>query len=92
MNWVDLLVVVLALAAAVSGARSGLVTALFSFLGVIVGAIVGLKVAPLLLEHLNNEAARIGFGVGIVSCSWRSARRSACGRGESCATASPPRS
>ncbi|GAB3281775.1 MarP family serine protease [Parasphingorhabdus pacifica] len=66
MNWVDLLVVLLALAAAVSGARSGLVTALFSFLGVLVGAIVGLKVAPLLLEHMDSEAARIGFGVGIV--------------------------
>ncbi|GAA4863046.1 MarP family serine protease [Saccharopolyspora cebuensis] len=66
MNWVDVLVVLLALAAAVSGARSGLVTAFFSFLGVVVGAIVGLKVAPLLLERLDNPAARLAFGVGIV--------------------------
>ncbi|MBK0865568.1 MAG: MarP family serine protease [Saccharopolyspora sp.] len=66
MNWVDLLVVALALLAAVSGARNGLVTALFSFLGVFVGAIVGLRVAPLLLERLDSQPARVGFGVGIV--------------------------
>lgn len=66
MNWVDLLVVLLALLGAVSGARSGLVTALFSFLGVFIGAVVGLKVAPLLLERLDDPTARIGFGVGIV--------------------------
>jgi S1-C subfamily serine protease len=66
VNWVDLLVVLLALLAAVSGAHNGLVTALFSFLGVFVGAVVGLKLAPLLLERLDNGAAKIGFGVGIV--------------------------
>ncbi|MEU6128624.1 MarP family serine protease [Saccharopolyspora sp. NPDC047091] len=66
MNWVDLLVVALALLAAVSGARNGLVTALFSFLGVFVGAVVGVRVAPLLLERLDSQPARIGFGVGIV--------------------------
>ncbi|MHA6798034.1 MarP family serine protease [Bounagaea algeriensis] len=66
MNWVDLLVVLLALLAAASGARNGLVTALFSLLGVFIGAIVGLKLAPLLLERLDNPLARIAFGVGIV--------------------------
>lgn len=66
MNWVDLLVVLLALLAGVSGARHGMVTALCSFLGVFLGAIVGLKVAPLLLERLNNSGARIAFGVAIV--------------------------
>lgn len=66
MNWVDLLVILLAVLAAVSGARSGMVTALFSFLGVVVGAVVGLKVAPILLEQLENETARVALGVGIV--------------------------
>ncbi|MHA6802021.1 MarP family serine protease [Salinifilum ghardaiensis] len=66
MNWVDLLVVLLALLGAASGARNGLVTALFSLLGVFVGAIVGLKLAPLLLERLDDPLARIAFGVGIV--------------------------
>lgn len=66
MNWVDLLVVLLALLAAVSGARNGLVTALFSLLGVFIGAVAGLKLAPLLLEQLDNQLARIALGVGIV--------------------------
>lgn len=66
MNWVDLLVVLLALLAAVSGARHGLVTALFSFLGVFGGAVIGLKVAPVLLTRLDNSGARIAFGVAIV--------------------------
>jgi S1-C subfamily serine protease len=66
VNWVDLLVVLLALLGALSGARNGMVTALFSFLGVFAGAVVGLKLAPLLLERLDSNAARIGFGVGIV--------------------------
>lgn len=66
MNWVDLLVVLLALAAAASGARSGLVTALFSFLGVFAGAVLALRVTPLLLAHVSGGAARIGIGVGLV--------------------------
>ncbi|WP_438388078.1 MarP family serine protease [Actinopolyspora saharensis] len=66
MNWVDLLVVLLALLAAVSGAHNGLVTASLSFIGVIAGAIIGVRSAPLLLERLDSPAARIGFGVGIV--------------------------
>lgn len=66
MNWVDLLVVLLALLGAVSGARNGMVTALFSFAGVLAGAVVGLKMAPLLLDRLDNDVAKIGFGVGIV--------------------------
>ncbi|RCW40229.1 colicin V production protein [Halopolyspora algeriensis] len=66
MNWVDLLVVLLALLAGVSGARNGMVSALFSLVGVISGAVVGLKVAPLLLDRLDNDLAKIGVGVGIV--------------------------
>ena len=57
MNWVDLLVVLLALLAGASGLRSGLVTALFSFLGVFAGAVVALKVTPLLLSNLHGGAA-----------------------------------
>ncbi|MBA8827375.1 S1-C subfamily serine protease [Saccharopolyspora lacisalsi] len=66
MNWVDLLVVLLALAGAASGARNGMITAVFSFTGVLVGAIVGLRVAPLVLERLTSDAAKVGFGVAIV--------------------------
>ncbi|PRW63380.1 MarP family serine protease [Actinopolyspora mortivallis] len=66
MNWVDVLVVLLALLAALSGGRHGLVTALLSFVGVVAGAIVGVRLAPLLLERVDSAGARIGFGVGIV--------------------------
>ncbi len=66
MNWVDLLVVLLALLGAASGARNGLVTASLSFVGVFAGAVVGLRLAPLLIERLDSSAAKIGFGVGIV--------------------------
>ena len=66
MNWVDLLVVLLALLAAASGARSGLVTALFSFVGVFAGALAALKLTPLLLGYVRDDVARIGVGVGTV--------------------------
>lgn len=66
MNWVDVLVLLLAVLGAVSGARSGLVTALFSFFGVFVGAVAGLKVAPILLRQLEDGSARIALGVAIV--------------------------
>lgn len=66
MNWVDVLVVLLAVLAGVSGARHGLVTALFSFMGVLLGAVIGLKLAPLVLERMNNAPTKVGIGVGIV--------------------------
>jgi S1-C subfamily serine protease len=66
MNWVDVLVVLLALVAGASGARHGLVTALFSFIGVLLGAVIGLKLAPLVLERLNDAPAKVVVGSGIV--------------------------
>lgn len=66
MNWVDLLVVLLALAAGVSGSRHGLVASLFSFIGVLLGAVIGLKLAPLLLRQLSDAPTKVGVGVGIV--------------------------
>ena len=41
MNWVDVLVLVLALLAGISGARQGMVTAAASFIGVLTGAVIG---------------------------------------------------
>lgn len=66
MNWVDVLVVLLALLAAASGARSGLVTALFSFAGVFAGAVAALKLTPSLLDFVRDDVARIAVGVGTV--------------------------
>lgn len=66
MNWVDVLVVVLAVGAAVSGARQGMLTALASFLGVIGGAVLGLQLAPLLVEQFTHPVTKVAFGVSIV--------------------------
>lgn len=66
MNWVDVLVLLLALAAAVSGARQGMVTALASFAGVLGGAVLGVRFAPMLVERFENVAARVALGVAIV--------------------------
>ncbi len=66
MNWVDVLVLLLALAAAVSGARQGMVTAVTSFAGVLGGAVLGVRLAPVLVERFDSLAARVAFGIAIV--------------------------
>ncbi|KMS86055.1 serine protease [Streptomyces regensis] len=66
MNWVDVLVVVLALLAAVSGARQGVLVALPAFLGVVAGALLGIEVAPWLVDSFEEPAARVAIAVGTV--------------------------
>ncbi|MFF5991112.1 MarP family serine protease [Prauserella flavalba] len=66
MNWVDVLVILLALLAAVSGARQGVVIALPAFLGVIAGAVVGIQLAPMIVDFFDHPAARVAFAVGTV--------------------------
>ncbi|MEC3975028.1 MarP family serine protease [Amycolatopsis sp. H20-H5] len=63
MNWVDVLVLLLALLAAVSGAFQGVIVALPSLIGVVLGAIVGIKLAQLVVELFMNPAARVAFAV-----------------------------
>lgn len=63
MNWVDLLVIALALMAAVSGARQGVVIALPALIGVVAGAIAGIRLAPLVVDLFANPAAKVGFAV-----------------------------
>lgn len=65
MNWVDVLVLALAVLAAVSGARQGVVTALPAFLGVLLGAVVGVKVAPLVVAGISATPTRVAFAVAI---------------------------
>ncbi|SDD85019.1 MarP family serine protease [Actinokineospora iranica] len=65
MNWVDVLVVALAVLAAVSGARQGVITALPAFIGVLIGAIAGIKVAPLVVERIESTPTRVAFAVAI---------------------------
>ncbi|MGH3939598.1 MAG: MarP family serine protease [Pseudonocardiaceae bacterium] len=66
MNWVDLLVLTLALFAGISGARQGMLTAAASFVGVLAGAVIGVRIAPSLVEQVESSAVRVAFGVTIV--------------------------
>jgi S1-C subfamily serine protease len=66
MNWVDLLVVIIAVVAAVSGARQGLVIALPAFAGVLLGAVVGVRIAPMLIRNFTDPATRVAFAVAIL--------------------------
>jgi S1-C subfamily serine protease len=66
VNWVDVLVLVLALLAGVSGARQGMVTAAASFLGVLAGAVIGVRIAPSLIAHYESPEVRVALGVSIV--------------------------
>jgi S1-C subfamily serine protease len=66
LNWVDVLVVLLALAAAVSGAYQGVIIALPSLVGVILGAVAGIKLAPLLVALFANPAVKVAFAVATV--------------------------
>ncbi|MDT7741574.1 MAG: hypothetical protein QOE59_652, partial [Actinomycetota bacterium] len=58
MSWVDIVVVLLAIAAAISGWRHGLAVAALSFLGVIGGALLGLKIAPLVVGLFEGDTSR----------------------------------
>jgi uncharacterized membrane protein required for colicin V production len=66
VNWVDVLVLVLALLAGVSGARQGMVTAAASFIGVLVGAVIGVRIAPSLIQRFETPEVRVAAGVSIV--------------------------
>lgn len=66
VNWVDLLVVVLALFAAASGWRQGAATAGLAFTGVVLGAVVGIRLAPTVASYVQGTAARTALGVAVV--------------------------
>jgi len=66
VNWVDVLVVVVAVIAAASGAKQGVIIALPAFLGVLTGAVVGIKVAPLIVDMFEHPAAKVAFAVATV--------------------------
>ncbi|RJQ74143.1 serine protease [Pseudonocardiaceae bacterium YIM PH 21723] len=66
MNWVDLIVLILAILAAVTGVRQGMFVALASFLGVLGGATMGVLLAPLLIQNFTSVPAKVAFGVAVV--------------------------
>ncbi|MCP2258003.1 Colicin V production protein [Streptoalloteichus tenebrarius] len=66
MNWIDLVVVLLALLAAVSGARQGVLIALPAFVGVLAGVVLGLWLAPQIVSHFDNVVTRVALGVAVL--------------------------
>jgi S1-C subfamily serine protease len=66
VNWVDVLILVLALFAGISGARQGMVTAAASFVGVLAGAVIGVRIAPSLIARFESPEVRVAVGVSIV--------------------------
>jgi S1-C subfamily serine protease len=66
VNWVDVLVLVLALLAGISGARQGMVAAAASFIGVLAGAVIGVRIAPSLIASYESPEVRVALGVSIV--------------------------
>jgi S1-C subfamily serine protease len=63
---VDVVVVLLVLAAAASGFRQGLITALFTLVTAIAGAIVAIQLAPYLMEKVDDSTAKIAIGIACV--------------------------
>lgn len=66
MNWVDVLVVLLAVFAAVSGARQGVMIALPALIGVLAGAVLGIQLAPEIVDLFGHPAAKVAFAVATV--------------------------
>ena len=66
MNVVDVIVLVLVIAAAVSGFRQGLITAMFTLVTAVAGAIVAIQLAPLLMELVDDPTAKIAIGIACV--------------------------
>src|SRR3954454_9230781 len=66
MNLVDALVVVLLLLAAWSGYRRGVVNSSMALIGAVGGAIVGIRLAPLVMGHVQDSAAKVSVGIAVV--------------------------
>jgi uncharacterized membrane protein required for colicin V production len=66
VNWVDVLVLLLALLAAVSGAFQGVIIALPSLVGVVLGAVAGVKLAPVVVSFFDDAVWKVAFAVATV--------------------------
>lgn len=66
MNLVDVVVILLVIAAAISGYRQGLITAMFTLVSAVAGAVVAIQLAPLLMELVDDGAAKIAIGIACV--------------------------
>ncbi|SDO89159.1 Colicin V production protein [Nakamurella panacisegetis] len=66
MTFVDALVIALLLGAAWSGYRRGFINASIGLIGAIGGAVIGIKIAPVLMSHISDSAAKVAAGVACV--------------------------
>jgi S1-C subfamily serine protease len=66
VNFVDALVIVLLLGAAWSGFRRGFINSTIALIGAIGGAVIGIKVAPLVMSHVGDSAAKVAVGIACV--------------------------
>jgi S1-C subfamily serine protease len=66
VNWVDVIVLLVALGAVVVGARQGMVTALASLSGVLIGLLLAFQVAPVLVERFNSPVTKVAFTLAIM--------------------------
>ncbi len=66
MSIVDIIVVLLVIAAAVSGFRQGLITAIFTLVTAVAGAVVAIQLAPFLMEKVDDPTAKIAIGIACV--------------------------
>ncbi|WP_020497218.1 MarP family serine protease [Sciscionella marina] len=65
MNWVDVLVILLAISVALIGAKQGLVVTLPAIVLMLAGAVVGIKLAPSLVSGIESLGLRAALSVGI---------------------------
>ncbi|GAA3559460.1 MarP family serine protease [Amycolatopsis ultiminotia] len=66
MNWVDVVVLLLAVMAAVSGAFQGVIVALPALVGVALGAVAGVQLAPFVIELFDDPVAKVAFAFAVV--------------------------
>lgn len=65
MNWVDVIVIVLAIFAVIGGARQGLVVTVPAIALLLGGAVLGIKIAPMVVAQVENVAFRAALSFGI---------------------------
>lgn len=58
-QWLDIVIIGVALIAAISGWRSGALGSLMSFIGVVLGAIAGVMLAPHIVSHVDSPRAKL---------------------------------
>ena len=63
MTIIDAVVIALLIGAAWSGFRQGLVTAALALVGAVAGAVVGIRLAPWVMGHVEDSAAKVALGI-----------------------------